>query len=155
MNVFTFDPKAESMHDCIVNAAVAYTKPETGQVVIHLMNQAIEINGLDHHILCLILCPMNGVLIEDVPSGSSSLWDHTCHTDIKPSSCHPHKYFFFKTKWSYLLLWRENANLRRVWGSEYHQGRTHGISSTMGFVELWVQQTKTEHVWLQDVVCQS
>ena len=38
VNVYGYDPKADSKHVCIVNAAVTYTEPETGQVVIFLIN---------------------------------------------------------------------------------------------------------------------
>ena len=54
VNVFGYDPKVGLKHACIVNAAVAYTEPETGQVVILLINQAIEMKGLNHHLLCLM-----------------------------------------------------------------------------------------------------
>ena len=56
------------MHSSIVYATVAYTKPETTQVVILLTDQAIEMKGLNHHLLCLMQCYMNGVLINEVPS---------------------------------------------------------------------------------------
>ena len=51
VNVYGYGSKAKSKHTCIVNAAVAYTIPETGQVVILSINQAIEMKGLDHHLL--------------------------------------------------------------------------------------------------------
>ena len=37
----------ESKHTGIVDAAIAYDMPETGQVVIFLINQAIEMKGLN------------------------------------------------------------------------------------------------------------
>ena len=52
MNVYGYDPKVGSKHACIVNAAVTYDQPKTGQVIILLINQAID-EGLDH-----CLCPM-------------------------------------------------------------------------------------------------
>ena len=67
MNVDGYDPKVGSKHVCIVNTTVAYTEPETGQVVILLLNQAIEIKGLDHHLLCPMQYHVNGVLIKEVP----------------------------------------------------------------------------------------
>ena len=41
LNVYEYDPKAGSKVACIVNDAVAYIVPETGQVVILAMNEAI------------------------------------------------------------------------------------------------------------------
>ena len=38
VNIYRYDPKAGSKHACIVNATVAYTVPETGQVVIISIN---------------------------------------------------------------------------------------------------------------------
>ena len=67
MNIFGYDPKSESKHTHIVDAATANTEPETDQVVILLLNQAIEMKGLNHHLLCQMQCCMNGVLIDEVP----------------------------------------------------------------------------------------
>ena len=54
VNVYRYDTKAGSKCFYIVNAIVAYTEPETGQVVILLINQAIEVKGLDCHLLCMM-----------------------------------------------------------------------------------------------------
>ena len=70
VNVFGSDHKAGSKHTCIVNATVAYTKPETGHMVILLINQVIDMKGLDQHLLCSMQCHMNGVQIDEVPSSS-------------------------------------------------------------------------------------
>ena len=80
MNVFGYNPKAESKHACIVNAAVAYTEPKTGQVVIILMNQRIEMKGLYHHLLCPMECCMNGVLMDEVPMFLAPVPSKTKHT---------------------------------------------------------------------------
>ena len=58
VNVFGYDPKAGLKHDHIVNAAVAYIRPETGQVVILLINQGIKMKGLNHQLLCPMKCCM-------------------------------------------------------------------------------------------------
>ena len=52
VNVFGYNPKGGSRHACIVDAAVAYKEPETGQVDILLINQSIKIKCLHHHLLC-------------------------------------------------------------------------------------------------------
>ena len=67
MNVFGYYLKAGLRHACTVNAAIAHSEPETGKVVILLVNQAIEMKGFNHHLLCLMQCCMNGVLIDEVP----------------------------------------------------------------------------------------
>ena len=79
MNVYGYDHKAGSKHACIVNANVAYTKLETGQVVILLINQAIEMKGLDHHLLCMMQCCINGVLIDEVPKFVAPIPSKTMH----------------------------------------------------------------------------
>ena len=55
VNLFGYNPNAGSKFVCIVDAAVAYTKPETGCVVIFLINQAIEMKSINQHLLCLML----------------------------------------------------------------------------------------------------
>ena len=66
VNVFGFYPKAGLKCACMVDAVVACTEPETDQVVILIINQAIEMKGPDHHLLHPIQCCMNGVLINEV-----------------------------------------------------------------------------------------
>ena len=67
VNVFGYNSKAGLRHTCIVNAAIAYTEHETGQVVILLINQVIEMRYLDHNHLFLMKCYMDGVFINEVP----------------------------------------------------------------------------------------
>ena len=66
VNVYGHNPKAGSKHAHIVNATVAFTVPEAGQVVILSINQAIKMKGLDPHHFCLMQCCMSGVLINEV-----------------------------------------------------------------------------------------
>ena len=66
MNVYGYNSKTGSKHAHIVYVAVAYTEPETGQVVILLINQATEMKGLDHYLICPMQCHMNDVLINYV-----------------------------------------------------------------------------------------
>ena len=79
VNVFGYNTKAGSKHACIVNAVVAYTEPKTGQVVILLINQAIEMKGLDHHPLCPMQCFMNGVMIDEVSKFLAPVPSETTH----------------------------------------------------------------------------
>ena len=50
----------------MVDTTLAYTEPEIGQVVILLTNQAMAVKDLDHYLLCLMQCCMNGVIIDEV-----------------------------------------------------------------------------------------
>ena len=79
VNVFRYDPKLGSTCACIVDAAVAYTEPERGLVVILIINQAIGMKGLDHHLLCLMQCCMNGVVINEVPTFLAPAPSKTMH----------------------------------------------------------------------------
>ena len=79
MNVYGYDPKAGSKHACVVNATVAYTVPETGQVVSLSINQLIEKRGLNDHLLCTMQCCMNGVLIDEVPRFLAPIPSETIH----------------------------------------------------------------------------
>ena len=79
MNAFEYNPKAWLKHACIVNAAVAYTESEKGQVVILLFNQAIEMKGLNHHLLGPMQCWMDGVFIDEVPKFLAPIPNETMH----------------------------------------------------------------------------
>ena len=59
---------------------VTYTEHETGQIVILLINQKIEVKWLDHHLLFLIQCYVNGVLINEVPKFLTPIPSDTMHT---------------------------------------------------------------------------
>ena len=64
----------------------AYDQPKTGQVVIFLINQAFEIKDLNHHLLCLLLCHMNGVVINEVPKFLAPIPSETMHA-IQTVNC--------------------------------------------------------------------
>ena len=67
VNIFGYDPKEGSKHACTVDTTVAYTEPETGQVVFLSIHHTIEVKDLYHHLLCPMQCCMNSQLIDDVP----------------------------------------------------------------------------------------
>ena len=79
LTVFGYNPKSGSKHACIVIATVAYTEPETGHAVIFLMNQVLEMKGLDHHLLYPMQCHVNGVLIDEVPKLLAPIPSKTMH----------------------------------------------------------------------------
>ena len=68
MNIFVYDPKVLSRHAFIIDATVAENEPGIGQVLILLINRSIKMKGLDHYLLCLVQCFINGVVIDEVPT---------------------------------------------------------------------------------------
>ena len=66
VNVYRYDAKSGSKYACVINPIVAYDELETDQVVIFLINQAIEMKCLDHHLLCPMQCCMNDDLIDEL-----------------------------------------------------------------------------------------
>ena len=52
INVYEDDPKVGSKQACIVDAAVVYDKSKMSQDFILLINHAIEMKSLNHHLLC-------------------------------------------------------------------------------------------------------
>jgi len=67
VNVYGFDPSDGSKSARIVDAAIKYISPFTGEKFILMINQAIEIKGLDHHLLCPMQCRLNGARINELP----------------------------------------------------------------------------------------
>jgi hypothetical protein len=50
-----------------VSGALAYDDPITGKVFHFVVNQAIHIPHLDHHLLCPMQCRVNDVTVDDTP----------------------------------------------------------------------------------------
>ena len=79
VNVLGYNPKVGLKHAHIVHVTIACTKPERDHVVMLLINHAIEMKGLDHHLLCPMPCCMNGVVINEVPKFSAPIASETTH----------------------------------------------------------------------------
>ena len=79
VNDYSEDPKAGSKQACIADAAVVYDKHEMVQIFIFLINQVIEMKGLDHHCLFPMQYCMNGVVINEVPRFLGSVFSETMH----------------------------------------------------------------------------
>jgi hypothetical protein len=62
-----FDPSQPARKAKVANAAIKYTRHDTGDHLILLVNQAILVPELDHCLLCPMQCRMNGVEIHEVP----------------------------------------------------------------------------------------
>ena len=67
VNVYSYDPKDGHRSAKTVDATVGYQDPQSGQKFILMINQAIYIDGLVNHLLCPMLCHLNGVQISKVP----------------------------------------------------------------------------------------
>ncbi len=50
-----------------VSGVVAYDDPQTGRTLHLIINQAIHIPHLDHHLLCPMQCHVNDVAVNDLP----------------------------------------------------------------------------------------
>ena len=62
-----------------MTAAVAYDHPQTGQVYMLVVNQAIEVPHLQHHLLCPMQCRMNGVKLNELPKFLADDPDESTH----------------------------------------------------------------------------
>jgi hypothetical protein len=50
-----------------MSGVVAYDDPQTGRMLHLIINQAIHIPHLDHHLLCPMQCRVNDVIVNDLP----------------------------------------------------------------------------------------
>ncbi len=50
-----------------VSGVVAYNDPQTGRTLHLIINQALHIPHLDHHLLCPMQCCVNDVIVNDLP----------------------------------------------------------------------------------------
>jgi hypothetical protein len=73
-----YDPSLSTKTYATVSRALAYDDPVTGEVYHLVINQAIHIPHLDHHLLCPMQCRVNDVVVDDTPKFLTS--DPTDHT---------------------------------------------------------------------------
>ena len=67
VNVQGYDPALGSTTYATVSGALAYDDPQTGEVYHLVVNQAIHIPHLDHHLLCPMQCRVNDVIVNETP----------------------------------------------------------------------------------------
>ena len=65
--VEAYDPRLGSAEYRTVSGAVAYDDPHTGRTLLLVINQAIHIPHLDHHLLCPMQCRVNDVTVDETP----------------------------------------------------------------------------------------
>jgi hypothetical protein len=68
VSVVGYDESLRSKTYQTVSGVVAYDDPQTGRMLHLIINQAIHIPHLDHHLLCPMQCRVNDVTINDVPN---------------------------------------------------------------------------------------
>ena len=67
VDVYGYDNKSRHKNITTVDAAVAYDDPQTGNVSLLLINQAILIPSMENILLCPMQCRLNNVTVNDVP----------------------------------------------------------------------------------------
>ena len=77
INISGFDPRKGKANDLrIVNAAVAFDDPETGQPYILRVNQAVSVPTLENNLLCPMQLRMNDITINECPKFLTKSHDH-------------------------------------------------------------------------------
>jgi hypothetical protein len=67
VSVVGYDESLRSKTYLTVSGVVAYDDPQTGRTLHLIINQAIHIPHLDHHLLCPMQCRVNDVIVNDLP----------------------------------------------------------------------------------------
>ena len=67
VTVMGYDESLGSKTYKTVSGVVAYTDPRTGRTLHLIINQAIHIPHLDHHLLCPMQCRVNDVIVDETP----------------------------------------------------------------------------------------
>jgi hypothetical protein len=67
VSIVGYDKSLGSKTYQTVSGVVAYDDPQTGRTLHLIINQAIHIPHLDHHLYCRMQCRVNGVTINDLP----------------------------------------------------------------------------------------
>jgi hypothetical protein len=73
-----YDPSLPTKTYATISGALAYDGPTTGKVNHLVINQAIHIPHLDHHLLCPMQCQVNDMIVDNMPKLLTS--DPTDHT---------------------------------------------------------------------------
>ena len=80
VSVYSYDKEDGCKEYHTVSAADAYDHPQTGQVYMLVINQAIEIPHLKHHLLCPMQCRLNGIKISELPKFLAEDPDDSTHS---------------------------------------------------------------------------
>jgi hypothetical protein len=73
-----YDPSLGTVQYNTVSGALAYDHPNSGETYHLVVNQAIHIPHLDHHLLCPMQCRVNDVTVNETPKFlAQDLTEHT------------------------------------------------------------------------------
>ncbi len=79
-----YDPSLGTKTYATISGGLAYDDATTGEVYHLVINKAIHIPHLDHHLLCPMQCQVNDVIVNDTPKFlASDPTDHTHALTIK------------------------------------------------------------------------
>ena len=67
VSVSGWNASAGSTKCLTVSGVVAYNHPHTGVTYMLIWNQAIYLDTMDNHLICLMQCRVQGVTIHDMP----------------------------------------------------------------------------------------
>jgi hypothetical protein len=67
VSIVGYDESLRSKTYQTVSGVVAYNDPQTGKMLHLIINQAIHIPHLDHHLLCPMQCRVNDVILNNLP----------------------------------------------------------------------------------------
>ena len=79
VNVTGYDPEYGSKVCQTVTGVLAYDCPKTGKPYLVVINQAICMDHLEHHLMCTMQCRMNGIKTNQTPKYHSKAPDESTH----------------------------------------------------------------------------
>ena len=120
-----YDPKQRSVKDLkVIGAVIVYDFPQTGEVIIIRINQAMYIESVSNNLLCPMQIRMNDIKVFDCPKFLIENPENHDHTLTLPSgngedykiplSLHGVTSYFFKLK----ILLRLNMIRLRIKGRQ-------------------------------------
>jgi hypothetical protein len=120
-----------------VSGVIAYTDPKTGRMLHLVINQAIHIPHLDHHLLCPMQCRVNDVTVDETPKFLASQPTDQTHALTLTDPENPPQTislpFMICGVTSFL-------NVRNITSDEYHSGEYTRIALTSETL-TWDPQT--------------
>ena len=75
VNVTIYYPEYGSKVCCTVTGVLAYNHPQTGKPYLFVINQAIHLDHLEHHLVCKMQCRKNWIKINETSKYQSKAPD--------------------------------------------------------------------------------
>ena len=79
VNVTGYDPENVSKVFRTVTGVLDYDNPQTDKPYLMVINQAIHLDNLEHHLMCPMQCITNGININETPKYQSKPQDKSTH----------------------------------------------------------------------------